>query len=219
MGHFLHNATPKSSISSASFSDGNAAVSLLYDQLGNRKYLTGTERNAFLIAASELSQKARTFCLVLAYSGCRISEALALTPRRFDFDAQIVIFETLKKRRRGVFRAVPLPADVLVELEKVHVLTDAQSHSDTADKPLWNFGRTMAWTHVKAAMMTAGITGARSSPKGLRHAFGVNAIQAGVPLNLVKKWLGHSKISTTAIYADAVGEEERSLAARLWSTF
>ena len=39
----------------------------------------------------------------------------------------------------------------------------------------------------------------------------------GIPLNLVQRWLGHAQLSTTAIYADAVGEEERHIAARLWT--
>ena len=36
-----------------------------------------------------------------------------------------------------------------------------------------------------------------------------------MPRNLVQRWLGHAQLSTTAIYADAVGEEERHIAARL----
>ena len=47
-------------------------------------------------------------------------------------------------------------------------------------------------------------------------AFGVAAVTAGVPLNLVQKLLGHAQLSTTAIYADAVGEEEHAIAARMW---
>ena len=43
--------------------------------------------------------------------------------------------------------------------------------------------------------------------QGLRHGFGVAAVSAGIPLNLVQKWLGHAQLTTTAIYADAVGEE------------
>ena len=50
----------------------------------------------------------------------------------------------------------------------------------------------------------------------LRHGFGVAAVTAGVPLNLVQKWLGHAQLSTTAIYADAVGEEEHAIAVRMW---
>ncbi len=38
-------------------------------------------------------------------------------------------------------------------------------------------------------------------------------VSAGIPLNLVQKWLGHAQLTTTAIYADAVGAEEKDIAA------
>jgi site-specific recombinase XerD len=68
-------------------------------------------------------------------------------------------------------------------------------------------------------MALAGISGVKATPKGLRHSFAVAALQGGVQINLVKKWLGHARLSTTEIYADAVGEEEQSIATRLWQTF
>jgi site-specific recombinase XerD len=58
-------------------------------------------------------------------------------------------------------------------------------------------------------------TGGRS-PKGLRHGFGVAAVTAGISLNLVQKWLGHTQFTTTAIYANAVGAEEKDIARRMW---
>jgi hypothetical protein len=39
---------------------------------------------------------------------------------------------------------------------------------------------------------------------------------AGIPLNLVQKWLGHAQLSTTAIYANAVGVEEKDIAQCMW---
>ncbi len=42
------------------------------------------------------------------------------------------------------------------------------------------------------------------------------SVIAGVPLNMVQKWLGHAQLSTTAIYADAVGAEEKSIMAKMW---
>ena len=39
---------------------------------------------------------------------------------------------------------------------------------------------------------------------------------AGIPLNLVQKWLGHGHLSTTAVYANAVGAEEKDIAKRMW---
>lgn len=44
---------------------------------GKRKYLTQEEQARFLDAASELDRaEVRTFCMTLAYTGCRISEVL-----------------------------------------------------------------------------------------------------------------------------------------------
>jgi integrase/recombinase XerD len=50
----------------------------------------------------------------------------------------------------------------------------------------------------------------------LRPGFGVAAVSAGIPLNLVQKWLGHAQLTTTAIYADATGAEEKDIARRMW---
>ena len=58
--------------------------------------------------------------------------------------------------------------------------------------------------------------GPQKSPKGLRHGFGVAAIGAGIPLNMLCKWMGYASTETTAIYANAVGEEGQSIAARMW---
>jgi integrase/recombinase XerD len=59
----------------------------LYDARGRRLYLTSAERDAFLEAAMLADRPIRTLCSVLYYTGCRISEALALIPRRIDLNA------------------------------------------------------------------------------------------------------------------------------------
>src|ERR1700741_5008389 len=69
----------------------------------------------------------RTLCMTLAYSGCRLSEALALTADRVDLTAGVVVFETLKKRRAGVYRAVPVPPALLEALDLVHGIRELQA--------------------------------------------------------------------------------------------
>ena len=59
--------------------------------------------------------------------------------------------------------------------------------------------------------------GPHASPKGLRHGFGVTAVSKGIALNMVQKWLGHSQLTNTAIYANAVGEEEQNIASKMWT--
>jgi integrase/recombinase XerD len=188
----------------------------LYDTQGRRKYLTADERQRFLEAAERAERETRTFCYVLAYTGCRISEAVTLTADRVDTSAGAIVFESLKKRRPAHYRAVPVPASVLDALDLVHDVRQLQRRGRAQGVQLWPWSRTTAWRRVAAVMREARLDGPQATPKGLRHGFGVAAVNAGIPLNMVQKWLGHAQLSTTAIYADAVGAEEQAIASRMW---
>ena len=63
----------------------------------------------------------------------------------------------------------------------------------------------------------AGIAGPQACPRGLRHSYGVAAVQAGVPLTTIAAVLGHADVSTTPIYTTAIGAEARELVARIWT--
>lgn len=192
----------------------------LYDPDGQRLYLTQDERTAFLTAASKEPTDARTFCTVLHDTGCRISEALNLPISRVDLSGQKIVFETLKKRRRGVFRGVPVSSATIDLLDIVHGVRFAGKgkHYPAPTSPMWHFSRTTAWRIITRVMDAAEIEdGAHKTPKGLRHGFGINAVLSGVPVTSLQKWMGHSSLKTTSIYLDAVGAEERELAARMWS--
>jgi integrase/recombinase XerD len=190
----------------------------LFDANGQRLYVTQAERDAFLKAASLSKREIRTFCMVMAYTGCRISEALALSGKSIDFGQRAIVFETLKKRKEGVFRVVPVPDSLLDALNMTHGLREAAKHKKKQFAlPLWEFSRTTAWRHVLDVMNQAHIPdGPHKCPKGLRHGFGVMAITTGIPLNMVSKWMGHASLEVTAIYANALGEEQRTIAARMW---
>ena len=84
----------------------------LFPTDGSRKYLTLEERATFLEASRRFPRDVETFCHVLAYSGCRLAEALALTADRVDLKAHSLTFDTLKKRKRGVYRVVPVPPEL-----------------------------------------------------------------------------------------------------------
>jgi integrase len=185
----------------------------LYTATGNRKYLTQAERARFIATAKAcIRVELRTLCLTLAYTGCRISEALALTAGTIESGAGFIAFRSLKKRGATVIREVPVPGDLLNALESVHQLSCGRS----AER-LWSLSRSRAWQLVKLVMVDAKIEpGIHATPKGLRHGFGIHAIQSGVPLNLVQRWLGHARMETTAIYLQALGAEERQIAARMW---
>ncbi|RAI26283.1 integrase [Rhodobium orientis] len=190
----------------------------LYRPDGGRKYLNAEERQRFLDAAHSMDGRTRSLCQTLLYTGCRISEALALTPASIQASIGVVSIRSLKKRDRFVVREVPVPTSLIAELEDTHhIALIQQDRSLATTTRLWPWSRTTAWGRVKHAMSEAGIAGPHASPKGLRHSFGVHAVQSGVPLNLVQRWLGHANMTTTAIYADVVGNEEIAIAERMWS--
>ncbi len=190
----------------------------LYNTDGNRLYLTMQERAAFLDTARLVRPEVRSFAETLAYTGCRISEALELVPKRVQLDAGRVVFRSLKKRREDVYRAVPVPPEYLDTLNIVHRIRDAQTSKRRGNEKLWTWTRQHASSEiVKRLMITAGIPdGAHRTAKGLRHAYGVNAISRKIPLNMLQKWMGHADPKITAIYADAIGEEEANIAAQMW---
>jgi integrase len=121
-----------------------------------------------------------------------------------------------KRRKRGFVRQVPLPRDLLSQLNQVFRLRFRQRDPELAGARLWTWSRTTAWRRVKEVMAVAGVTGTPAMPKGLRHGFGVNAFQASVPPHLVQRWLGHASLKTTSIYGDVMGPEERAFAERMW---
>jgi hypothetical protein len=47
----------------------------VFDDSGRRKYLNANERSRFLAAAIDARADIRALCFVLAFTGCRVSEA------------------------------------------------------------------------------------------------------------------------------------------------
>jgi integrase len=182
----------------------------IYGQRGERLYLDEAERRRFLAAVVRQEPALQVLCLVLFYSGCRLSEALALTPDNLRIAEGVICFQTLK--RRGLFvREVPVPEWLLARLASM--TKEGQLHRN-----LWPIHRATAWRQIKQIMATADIYGAQATPKGLRHGFGVHAVRCGIPLNLLQKWLGHSQMTTTAIYASLLGAEEIEVAKKMWQS-
>ncbi|MCQ0090506.1 site-specific integrase [Roseovarius sp. M141] len=195
----------------------------IYDTAGNRLYLNAEERAAFLAVARRKPARDRTLCETLHFTGCRPSELVEIIPARVDLSGGTITIRSLKKRSDAsgalkiVYRSVPVPPDYLDTLNTAHGIREAQKSRKQAKAPIWPLSRVRVWQIVKGIMIEAGIPDApQRSPKGLRHGFGINAMANGIPLHMLQKWLGHAQLSTTVIYADAVGKEEQDIAARMW---
>ncbi len=189
----------------------------LFDGEGNRLYCTQEEVSLFLNKAKERESKLRTFAETLVYTGCRISEGLSLVPKNVQRDSCQITFNSLKKRRGDLYRSVPVPESYIDTLTVANKIVERKKVKKKAELKIWPWSRQYAFRLIKELMVDAGIPeGKHRSPKGLRHAFGVNAVVKGVQLNMIMKWMGHADISTTAIYADAIGKEEAEIAKKMW---
>jgi integrase/recombinase XerD len=189
----------------------------LYAPDGGRKYLNRNERGRALAAMGRLEPAEALFALTLAWTGGRVSEVLALAATSFQIDLAVVSLRTLKRRKLAM-REVPIPPKLMDALNDHFHLGVRQHDPDDARARLWPWHRVTAWRLIKRVMSKTGVRGLRASPRGLRHGFGVGSLQSGVPLTLVKRWLGHARISTTEIYLDVCGPEEIALAERYWQS-
>lgn len=199
----------------------NHAAMALFNERGERKYLNAAERQRFFQCLDILaSEQDRTFCEMIYWTGCRPSEALALTVQSINLDEGSVIVRSLKKRgsdKGKHYRVIPLPAAFLERLARVHNIGEYQRNGEyIAPQRLWGFSRTTGWERMDRVMAAADISGIRACARGLRHAFGVYAALMHVPETRIRKWLGHASLTTTGIYIDVAGAEDREMAARMW---
>ena len=110
-------------------------------------------------------------------------------------------------------------------LNLVHNIRATQKRRDRGKSVrLWDWSRTKGWYVICEVMKAAKIRGPHATPKALRHDFGIKAVNSGVPLNTLQQLFGHAQLSTTSIYADAMGPEKRQLLSgcgdnrmRVWS--
>jgi len=184
----------------------------LHTGQGQRKYLNQAERLRFFEVTKKKSIDIKLFSQLLFFTGARIAEVHNLNVDSIDFSNKTVILETLKRRKRGVFREIPLPPFLLTILKKY---IEELYGKLNINEPLFLFSLRTASRHINRIMNEAKIFGVKGSSRGLRHGFAVHAVSRA-PLTMVSKWLGHSSLETTAIYLDIVGKEEREIAKKLW---
>lgn len=198
----------------------------LFTPDGDRLYLTTEERRRFLDASALESPSERMFCHVLHYTGCRPSEALAISPRHVMVEDAAIVIRSLKKHKtdprgrlkQAQYRSVPVPPSLIEHLDLVFGLRAQLRREIHADSLLWPQSRPTAYRLVKRVMHRAGIVGAQATGKGLRHGFGVAMVTANppVPLHVISQLMGHSDSKTTEIYLQVLSEERHSLVMNAW---
>ncbi len=167
----------------------------------NAKYIRDLERYNLLV-------------IVLLETGARINEALQLKPIDFDLNTGVIRLITLKKRSKNKdkvsYRHIPIHRDL-----KEAVLTYAVKYQINmrSEERLFKQSRTAVTQFFKKMQKEIEIqTGIKLNIHAhkFRHTFAVKAILAGVPLNVIQDWMGHSSIFITSIYLKITGRDTSS---------
>lgn len=185
------------------------------------------ERDRFLAKAEEICTRPLwLILLVLAFTGLRLGEALALRLRHIDFAGKtLTVSETFKRGRfggtkSGKMRKVDLPDLLVGELREYTVrlrneMLQSGSGEETdllfPDPDLRNrkpYSQRKIQTTVKKVCKLAGLR--VRNPHDLRHTYATILLMAHQSPAYVQKQLGHSSIKTTVdIYGHWISGEGR----------
>jgi len=183
------------------------------DSEGKRKYLNQSERKKFYKSAMSFDEPIRSFGLNLFYTGTRISETLSIVSSYFDFDIEAVLIRSLKKRDQYEERLIYVPSSYIRIIKKY---LKCKQRSKNEYDLLWNFTRQTGDRYIKRIMTHAKLDDVKKSAITLRHTFAVNALQKGVPITILKEFMGHNSIETTNIYTKFGSLEQKQFAKKMW---
>ena len=153
------------------------------------------------VQETPLDLRNRAILELLYASGLRVSELAKLPVSGIDFDT-----ETVRVQGKGEkMRIVPVGKIALRILKRYlnEVRPLLLKNPNTKTLFISNRGKVLnrerIWAIVKEAALRAGIT-KNIFPHTLRHSFASHLLAHGADLRLIQEMLGHSDISTTAIY-------------------
>lgn len=136
----------------------------------------------------------------LFLTGARVSEFVALKVEDFYLDEQMIL---IKKGKGGKSRYVPILPELAQEL-KTHLGSRLSGYVFESNRHT-KFTTCRIQQVVKETAEHSGIT-KKVHPHLLRHTVATFLLEKGMPLEQIQKFLGHSKIETTQIYAESLTE-------------
>lgn len=178
-------------------------------------YLEADEVEAILGQVDQSKPEGQRDYALLAFlynTGARIQEALDVTPEkiRFHCPAQVRLFG--KSRKERISPLWPETVDLLKELLKRKprannepIFVNRYGHPLGAAGVRFKLGEYVR----RAAQAMPSLAKKDVSPHTFRHAAGVMLVSAGIDVTVIRSFLGHSRLDTTNIYAQANLETKR----------
>ena len=146
--------------------------------------------------------------LALRFTGARISEVLNVKYEDIDFRNAEIRLITLKRhnpKKQGQYRIVPVPSSLTSEIANYIV-----EYPHMRDK-VFKVDRSNFNKVFKERCLEAGIPRDLAHTHILRHTRAIELLRAGVPVTIVQDLLGHSALTTTAIYLKISGQEAKEI--------
>lgn len=185
--------------------------------LDPKGYLEPNQVKAILIKARDRGLRDFLIISLLATTGRRVSEVLALRVNDIQFDKNAGYFHILKKRmkdgkqrvdgklkdkwkKRKEIKLKPIPANLiplLAQYIKSEYLLD--------EERVFRITRQRVFQIVRECAREAGIEFIGENRKGVhphhfRHSFAVNNVKRKMPLKLIQQALEHSSLNMTSEY-------------------
>lgn len=147
----------------------------------------------------------RIVVLILLGCGLRESELCDLRTQDIHLDAEQPYLRVIGKGDKE--REVPIPEEICRDMahyqDEIPTLTACFVGVERRGE--WvPFSPSGIFRMVQELMRKAGIIKHRMSPHVLRHTYATRQLQAGVPIALLKMWMGHKSLTTTMIYEHSV---------------
>jgi integrase/recombinase XerD len=136
----------------------------------------------------------------LFQTGARVSEFANIKVEHFFFDELMILIE---KGKGGKSRYVPILGELAQEL-RTHLGDRDTGYLFETNRHLPYSPRRIQQI-VKATAEGAKIK-KRVYPHLLRHSVATTLLERGMPIDQIQKFLGHSKLETTQVYAESTTE-------------
>jgi integrase/recombinase XerD len=154
-----------------------------------------------LIAHAYRTQGTRGLLIkTLFQTGARVTEFVNIKAEELFFDEQMIL---ISKAKGGKSRYVPILPELAQELRThlgnrtVGYLFETIHHTRYSSRRIQQI--------IKETAGEAKIT-KRVYPHLLRHSVATTLLERGMPIEQIQKFLGHSKLETTQIYAESSAE-------------
>ncbi len=123
---------------------------------------------------------------------------LGLRPVDINLNLNTINLLTLKKKKK-TYRTLPLHPDLKDAIMQYFL----EFHIDTkSEDPLFMIRRQSVDEYLDKIERSVSI---KVNAHKFRHTFAVKALLDGVPINVLQKWLAHSSLAMTTVYADVLG--------------